>query len=223
MDELTNDAITGDGGPSRPQSSNPHALDSAQDPSELFEVMEPPPPSFDPYVDRPASTGTNAARGHVHKSGLWHCSVHIWIVDAASRTILLQKRSMTKDTFPGRWDISSAGHVEAGKSLGETCRLELAEELGLDDVSGSELSLSFVVPAEQSQLGGCNAYEHVYFLVRDKSGAQFALGTAEVSEVTWMPASEVLGSLRSGDDCYAPRTSQYVDAMEKELGKILRS
>ena len=145
--------------------------------------------------------------------------------------MLLQKRSLEKDTFPGRWDISSAGHVPAGTSLVETALAELAEELGLADVDADELKLAFVIPAEQASLGGCNAYEHVYFITRDEGGdgsgndasntQQFALGTAEVSEVTWMPIKEVLCALRAGDDGYAPRTKEYVNEMEKELNKIL--
>mmetsp|Transcript_31099 Transcript_31099/g.66208 ORF Transcript_31099/g.66208 Transcript_31099/m.66208 type:complete len:229 (+) Transcript_31099:55-741(+) len=205
---------------------NPHALDSAQDPKETFEVMQPPPSAFDPHRDRPASAGTLSTRGHVHENGLWHSSVHVWIVDPASSSVLLQRRSMSKDTFPGRWDISSAGHVEAGSaSLEETARSELAEELGIE-VEASELSLSFVIPAEQAPLGGCNAYEHVYFLVREgwseaRSTRRFALGAAEVSEVSWTPARELLLALRASDDGYAPRTGRYVDAMEEELTLIL--
>lgn len=214
----------------QPEQLNPHALDSAQDPSERFEVMQPPPPSstdasstttpFDPYHDRPISTNSYATRGYVHKNGIWHCTVHIWIVDPSSSTVLLQKRSMTKDTFPGRLDISSAGHVEAGTSLTKTAQLELAEELGVDDVEESELKLAFVIPAEGSPLGGCNAYEHVYFLTRSED-SQFALGTAEVSEVCWKPAKELVHALGIKDDGYATRTSQYVNFMEKELVKIL--
>jgi len=208
------------------QQLNPHALDSAQDPTERFEVMQPPPSStsFDPYHDLPISTNSYATRAHVHQNGIWHCSVHIWIVNPSSSTVLLQKRSMTKDTFPGRLDISSAGHVEAGKSLVKTAQLELAEELGVDDVEESELKLSFVIPAEQYSVGGCNAYEHVYFLTRREDGdttTQFALGTAEVSAVCWMPAKELLHALRMKDDGYAIRTTRYVDFMEKELVKIL--
>ncbi|KAL9186692.1 hypothetical protein ACHAXT_005930 [Thalassiosira profunda] len=198
---------------------NPHALASAQDPSEQFEVMAPPPPAFDPYADRPISTRTILSRGEVHKKGLWHCSVHIWIVDVSSSSILLQQRSASKDTFPGRWDISSAGHVEARKSLEETARCELAEELGVE-VDVTELQLAFVVPAEQAPMGGCNAYEHVYFLSRD-ANEKFALGAAEVSAVAWRPVGEVVEALRAGDDSYAPRTAAYVDALEKELGKLL--
>ena len=201
---------------------NKHALDSAQDPLERFELMHPPQSPFDPYNDRPISTNKYATRKHVHTNGLWHCSVHIWIVNPTKQLILLQKRSLTKDTFPGRWDISSAGHVEADTSLICTAQLELAEELGIDNVTEDELKLAFVIPAKQADMGGCNAYEHVYFLVRgDNTKEQFALGTAEVSEVAWMPVQEVLTALRNVDDGYAPRTQQYVDAMEKELHNIL--
>ena len=99
----------------------------------------------------------------------------------------------------------------------------MAEELGIDSVTEEELKLAFVIPAKQADMGGCNAYEHVYFLVRDDTTKeQFALGTAEVSEVAWMPVHDVLNALRNVDDGYAPRTQQYVDAMEKELNNILK-
>lgn len=103
--------------------------------------------------------------------------------------------------------------------------MELAEELGIDDVNEDELKLSFVIPAEQAGLGGCNAYEHVYFIIRDNkddSIEQFELGTAEVSEVIWMPIKDVLGALKTGDDGYAPRTFLYVHAMQSELDRILK-
>ena len=82
--------------------ANPHALDSAQDPNEVFEIMEPPTANFNPHVDFPTSKASFTTREECHKQGLWHCSVHIWIVDTLSSSILLQKRSMKKDTFPGR-------------------------------------------------------------------------------------------------------------------------
>lgn len=122
--------------------------------------------------------------------------------------------------------ISSAGHVEANHSITRTAQLELAEELGVDNITEDELQLSFVIPAEQSNMGGCNAYEHVYFLILSNNNetnsiSQFALGTAEVSEVAWKPVEDVLNALRNNDEGYALRTQQYVDAMEKELNRIL--
>ncbi|KAL3777646.1 hypothetical protein HJC23_005512 [Cyclotella cryptica] len=205
--------------------NNPHALDEAQNPDELFEIMNPPSVNFDPYSDRPISTNSFSTRADAHQRCLWHCSVHIWIIKSPS-SILLQRRSMKKDTFPGRWDISSAGHIEAGKSPLDAAYCEIAEELGIDLRAMGEddkhkmwnggLRHAFIIPAEQAPIGGCNAFEFVYFLIlSNDSSPKLSLGTEEVMDVSWMDAWEVIQALRSRNDEFAPRTKDYIDAMEK--------
>ena len=46
--------------------TNPYACDEAQSPTELFEIMNPPPVNFDPYNDEPVSTNTFATRADAH-------------------------------------------------------------------------------------------------------------------------------------------------------------
>ena len=46
--------------------------------------------------------------------------------------ILMQKRSLNKDSYPGMYDTSSAGHIPAGCEPLESALRELQEELGLD-------------------------------------------------------------------------------------------
>ncbi|OGK18080.1 hypothetical protein A2866_03050 [Candidatus Roizmanbacteria bacterium RIFCSPHIGHO2_01_FULL_39_8] len=45
--------------------------------------------------------------------------------------ILLQKRSMTKDTNPGLYTLSASGHVGKGESYEEAAERELFEEIGV--------------------------------------------------------------------------------------------
>ena len=45
--------------------------------------------------------------------------------------VLLQKRSADKDSFPGEYDISSAGHIPAGEGFVSSALRELEEELGI--------------------------------------------------------------------------------------------
>src|SRR5699024_11690013 len=45
--------------------------------------------------------------------------------------LLLQKRSLRKDSNPGCYDISSAGHVAAGDAYLPAALRELEEELGI--------------------------------------------------------------------------------------------
>jgi isopentenyl-diphosphate Delta-isomerase len=52
-------------------------------------------------------TGRTVLRSVAHHEGLWHRTVHVWIQNRKAE-LLLQQRSLTKETFPGLWDISAA-------------------------------------------------------------------------------------------------------------------
>jgi isopentenyldiphosphate isomerase len=48
--------------------------------------------------------------------------------------LFIQKRTRTKDIYPGHWDVAAGGVVLAGESYEDSARRELKEELGLDNV-----------------------------------------------------------------------------------------
>ena len=202
-------------------SGNPKALTEAQDDSEPFEVMENPPSNFDLFSSRPVSTCVVQNRKLVHEERKWHSSVHIWIVDAQRHLILVQKRSALKDTFPNRWDISAAGHIPAKAHSVATARAELEEELGVIVTNDDELVFQFICPAEQAPLGGCNCYEHVFFLKKDSTTLKCALGTKEVTEVTWVSIATLKAAWESGDTLYVPRVEKYRDAFFRCIYGIL--
>ena len=197
-------------------SLNPNALAEAQSSSEMFDVMCPPTAGFDVYKDRPVPTGESKTRGVVHQLKIWHRSVHVWLVDPARSLVALQKRSPNKDTFPGRWDISAAGHIESGDESRPTAVRELAEELGVICAEG-DLDFLGTVPAEQADLGGCNCFEDVYVLRCDSESIVFAVGEAEVSAVAWMPVGELGERLAANDPTVVPRTQAYRDAFFRHL------
>jgi isopentenyldiphosphate isomerase len=99
------------------------------DPDELLEI----------YRADGTPTGQPKARGPIHRDGDWHLAFFCWIVRAGPRgpELVLQKRSASKDVFPGRFDASAAGHVRFGENRAEMVR-EVTEELGLE-VDESEL------------------------------------------------------------------------------------
>lgn len=71
-----------------------------------------------------------ASRYDIHKEGLRHRSVHIFIFNTQG-DLYLQKRSSSKDQYPEHWDTSAAGHTDPGESPLEAAQRELGEELGL--------------------------------------------------------------------------------------------
>jgi len=69
-------------------------------------------------------------RFQAHRDGHKHRAVHVLVFNARG-DVFLQKRSMSKDTFPGAWDSSSSGHVDSGEQYDACAVRELREELGL--------------------------------------------------------------------------------------------
>jgi isopentenyl-diphosphate delta-isomerase type 1 len=72
-----------------------------------------------------------ALRRDLHRQGLRHRAVHIFIFDEDGR-LYIQKRAAAKETHPSRYDSSASGHVDSGESYDVAAVRELREELGLD-------------------------------------------------------------------------------------------
>ena len=79
-------------------------------------------------------TGETVPREVAHREGIRHRTAHVWIFRRRGGVvqILLQKRSDNKDSDPGCYDISSAGHIPAGRDYIPSAVRELKEELGVD-------------------------------------------------------------------------------------------
>lgn len=99
-------------------------------------------------------------RGEIHAEGLMHRAVHILLFNSKGE-LFLQKRSMSKDEQPGKWDSSAAGHVDSGEEYLDCARREIAEELGI--VIDRPLRPLFKLPA--SALTGnehCMVYRYCH-------------------------------------------------------------
>ncbi|WP_214816189.1 NUDIX domain-containing protein [Exiguobacterium sp. s59] len=67
-------------------------------------------------------------RGQVHVDGDWHETFHCWFWK--DRFVYLQRRSTEKQDFPGKYDITAAGHLATDETVVDGVR-EIEEELGL--------------------------------------------------------------------------------------------
>jgi isopentenyldiphosphate isomerase len=93
-----------------------------------------------PIVDEDGNTIGEAPRSVCHdgKSKLLHPVVHLHLFNSKGE-LFLQKRVMTKDIQPGKWDTSVGGHVDVGESVEEALARESLEELGLKNFSAKFL------------------------------------------------------------------------------------
>ena len=141
-------------------------------------------------------TGAVVDREMAHAQGIRHRTSHVWIMRPGSGgpEVLLQKRSQNKDSNPGCYDISSAGHIPAGCGYMESALRELKEELGIE---ASEDELHFcgkrTIDTEEFFHGKAfidRQISSVFYMVRDVDPSGLALQKSEVEAVLWMPLSE---------------------------------
>ncbi|HNT29987.1 MAG TPA: NUDIX domain-containing protein [bacterium] len=70
-------------------------------------------------------------RGICNRSpGIIHRAAYVLVFNRA-RELYMHRRSLSKDTCPGMWSVSCAGHVESGENYETTAQRELFEELGV--------------------------------------------------------------------------------------------
>jgi isopentenyldiphosphate isomerase len=154
------------------------------DPHELIEIWTPD--------GQP--TGQGARRGDVHLQGLWHQAFFCWVARPGNREveILLQHRSDSKDSFPGYFNCSAAGHVRLGESMHAAAR-ELREELGIPD------QLEDLVPfgthrQEHLHASGLidREYHVLHLLARRIDDSELHPDPREVQGLAWVPGSVLL-------------------------------
>jgi len=147
-------------------------------------------------------TGKTVEREKAHREGIRHRTSHVWLLrrHRGKVEILLQKRSSGKDSFPGCYDISSAGHIPAGVDYIPSALRELWEELGVE-AEGSELQYcgKRFIYYEEMFYGEPfidNQVSNIYILWLDREAEDFTLQKEEVEEVKWFGFEECVELVR---------------------------
>ncbi len=84
-------------------------------------------------VDQNNQEIATVKRSLMRSQRLIHRAAYIFVFNAAGE-LFVQKRTQSKDIYPGYWDVAAGGVVLAGESYEAAAERELAEELGLRDI-----------------------------------------------------------------------------------------
>lgn len=76
-------------------------------------------------------------RSIIHKNGLWHKTIHVWIIND-NNELLIQQRSSNKEINSDKWTTSVSGHLDSGDTNITGALREIQEEIGLT-VNSDEL------------------------------------------------------------------------------------
>ena len=148
-------------------------------------------------------TGRTVSREEAHREGILHRTAHVWIIRRVEgrHQVLLQKRSMEKESFPGFYDTSSAGHIPAGEEPLPSALRELKEELGIE-AAPEDLSYAgqFRIRYEKEFHGRLfrdNEVTSVYVYEKPVDADGLTLQESEVDEVRWFDLNEVFTEIQT--------------------------
>lgn len=136
-------------------------------------------------------TGEIRTYKEAHRNGLWHRTVHAWFLNSKGQ-LLLQKRSMSKESHPGLWDISVAGHISAGQTSVEATQREVEEEIGLTLLDSAYIYL-FTVKSQSIQNNGAyinNEFQDVFLVRSEILISELKIPSDEVEEARWIDIEE---------------------------------
>ena len=144
--------------------------------------------------------GKSERRDVVHQKGLWHRTVHVFMINSKNE-VLLQLRSKEQLSFPSKWHLSAGGHIEAGQEPVNAAQREMEEEIGLA-LSLSEFkkigTAKVIHEVKQSNFID-NEYCDIFVVHKDVDIHNLKLQEKEVQEVRWIPMKDFQKFVTEGD------------------------
>jgi 8-oxo-dGTP pyrophosphatase MutT (NUDIX family) len=123
-----------------------------------------------------------APRHEMRAKRLPHRSTYILVFNSRGE-LYIQKRTPTKDVFPGYYDVAAGGVVLTGETYEQGAERELEEEMGIRGVPLTRL-FEFYFANDYTRLWGC-AYTCIY-------DGEVVLQEEEVESGAFVGVSDVL-------------------------------
>ena len=152
--------------------------------------------------------GTKSPKKEAHDKGLWHASVHVWVLNSKGE-LLIQKRSPLMDNHPNEWDISAAGHVSSGEDYITSAMRETEEEIGLKIKPEDFIQIGLVKTMSKREGYINNEINPIYVVKMDLDPANIKKQKEEVSEVKFMPYKELQQLIESKDSSFVQHPEEY--------------
>lgn len=162
------------------------------------------------------------SRERIHRDGLLHREVHVWIFNSRG-DILFQRRSPTKDTFPNLLDASVGGHVDQGTDYETTASKELSEETGLSVRKEDLVFLGTIRRKSFDSVTGRvnNAIKKEFALRYDGDPSLLVVEEGKATSLEFWPYKKVVNATEEDKKQFLPLIFEpEVQAMFKEIQKL---
>lgn len=164
----------------------------------------------DLYDENRIPLGKTAERYAPKGPGELRVVVHVCLFDSRGR-LLIQRRTESKHIWPGLWDVTVGGGVDAGETTRQGAEREVREELGY------ALDLSGLRPSVTVNFAG--GFDDFFIAVRDLDIGTLSLQAEEVSAVRWVTLEELLTMVDDGSFIPYPKSFlQFLFDMRETFG-----
>ena len=142
------------------------------------------------YSPEGTKTGQKKSKSEIHRKGLFHSTVHIWIFTEEGN-ILIQKRSKKKELNPGVWDVSVAGHVKFNENIKKAAKRETLEETGININTKDLLKIGVYRSINIHPTAIDKEFFHTYILKIDKNSINLDFKNNEVDDLKFISIEEM--------------------------------
>ena len=144
---------------------------------------------WDIYDEERRLTGKTMVRGEAYPEDGYHLVVHMCVFNSKGE-MLLQRRQLDKDGWPGMWDITMGGSAVAGDNSRTAAEREVLEEMGIKvDLTGVRPVLTMHRP---------HIFDDFYIVEKDMELSELRFQPEEVCDAKWADEAEALRMLDEG-------------------------
>jgi isopentenyldiphosphate isomerase len=168
--------------------------------------------------------GKSELKSIIHQKGYFHHTTHIWFYTKTGH-ILISQRSAKKAICPLMWDVSVAGHIDAGETPEQGGIRETKEEIGLT-ISEHDLHKIGVFKCFQSYQTGIKDYEfHNTFIAELKVNlSELQPQTEEVEALKLVSIAtfqNLIATIGNNGNHFVPSNKAYYELVCNEIKNVL--
>lgn len=163
--------------------------------------------------------GKSELKSIIHKKGYYHHTAHVWFY-TKNGAVLLSQRSAKKTICPLLWDVSVAGHIDAGETPMQAAVRETQEEIGIT-ISENNLQPIGVFECFQTYENGINDNEfHNTFIAEiTESISQLTIQEEELEAVKFVSLDEFKKLIENigADNHFVPSNKTYYELVWQNI------
>ena len=172
------------------------------------------------YTENGEPTGEKLLKSEIHKGGLIHATIHLWIF-CCKNEILIQKRSKNKKINPGIWDVSVAGHVKYGENFLDAVIRESIEEVGvvINKTKLKKIGVFFNEETHNTLIDREFHHTYIYRTTPDKINLDFK--NNEVDKLKFITYNEMKQLINNSNEYFVGSNKNYYNCVMEEINTTI--